>query len=239
VIEVRASQPDYQPDLDVWLSTIKERQPDMFFVCNPNNPTGWHFSDSDLAHLARAMRPNLVVIDEAYKGFTDRGPFGKVPLNNVIVLRSMTKDFALAGLRLGYALAKPSLIAAMQRQQPPWSVNAFAQAAGLAALEDLDHLHRTIHDTLKWAHQLKSDLSRRDARISPSPMHYFMVEVGDGRAVRKQLLAHGCLVRDAASFDLPRWIRIGVRRPEENQRLLELWHLTGFAQSRDEIDAHA
>jgi histidinol-phosphate/aromatic aminotransferase/cobyric acid decarboxylase-like protein len=108
------------------------------FVCNPNNPTGTLLSLCDLRELAASLPHSLLVIDEAYRQFVDAPPPTTELLvhGNVVLVRSLTKDYALTGLRLGYALATAPVCAALDAVRPPWSVNAVAQAAGLAALDD-------------------------------------------------------------------------------------------------------
>ncbi|MFP3854450.1 MAG: pyridoxal phosphate-dependent aminotransferase [Anaerolineales bacterium] len=223
VMELRADPPNFQPDIEGLAAVAREQKPDLLFVCTPNNPTGWIMESEAIERLAEAVEPGHLVLDEAYRGFTDLGPFGRPRLGNVISLRSMTKDFGLAGLRLGYALAEQEIVERLTAHQPPWSVNAAAQTAGLAAIEDTGHLKRSIERCRQWSEDLRSALIDLGALVADTPMHYFLIEVGDGRSTRQRLMAEGILVRDAASFGLPGWIRIGVRRPEENQRLLEAW----------------
>jgi histidinol-phosphate/aromatic aminotransferase/cobyric acid decarboxylase-like protein len=138
----------------------------------------------------------------------------------VLVLRSMTKDFALAGLRLGYAVGAEELIASLARVRPPWSVNALAQAAGVAALHDREHLARSLELLAAAKGELMAALTALGMRVLPSAAPFFLVRVGDGAAVRLALLRQGILVRDCASFGLPEFIRICPRRPEENARLV-------------------
>jgi len=154
----------------------------------------------------------------------------------------MTKDFALAGLRLGYAVGPLEVIERLQQVQPPWSVNAMAQAAGLAALGDLDHVRRT----LALLHKAKATLVRDLAEMGLPPLgfaanslqgvvwggsnatNFFLLRVGDGAEFRRSLLEHGILVRDCASFGLPEFVRIATRLPEENRRLIDVVRGSGF-----------
>lgn len=140
---------------------------------------------------------------------------------NVVLLRSMTKDHALAGLRLGYALASPEVVATLKKVQPSWSVNAAAQAAGLAALSDETHLQETLPQIAEAKAYLVEELTRLGLHAVPSAANFLLVEVGDGRALRRQLLSHGLVVRDCTSFGLPEYVRIAARRMEECRRLIE------------------
>jgi histidinol-phosphate/aromatic aminotransferase/cobyric acid decarboxylase-like protein len=136
------------------------------------------------------------------------------------VLRSMTKDYALAGLRLGYAVGHRRAIAALERVRPAWNVNALAQAAGLAALADESHLQASLAALRAAKEALLAGLRPLGLAPLASEVHFFIMEVGQGRAFREGLLRQGILVRDCASFGLPAYVRIATRHPEENARLL-------------------
>ncbi len=223
VVAFRAAPPTFQLNLDRLITEIETRRPRLVFLCNPNNPTGLYLSDGDVRRIAATCADGLLILDEAYRSFVAPTPFGPPLTASTLVLRSMTKDFALAGLRLGYALGEPELLNAMHAFQPPWSVNGAAQAAGLASLSDLDHLRHTLELTRQSAHSLRTALTDLGARTHPSPAHFRLIEVGDGAAWRRQLMTRGCLVRDCASFGLPQHVRVGARRPEENRQLVKAW----------------
>jgi threonine-phosphate decarboxylase len=223
VIEFRAAPPTFQLNMDELLAGIQSRRPRLVFLCNPNNPTGFHLSDTAVRQIASACADGLLILDEAYRSFVTLSPFGPPPTINTIILRSMTKDFALAGLRLGYALGEPGWLNAMCAIQPPWSVNGAAQAVGLAGLCDLDHLRHTLDLTRHSALALRTALSDLGACMLAAPTHFILAAVGDGAAWRRRLMFEGCLVRDCASFGLPQYIRVGTHRPQENERLVEAW----------------
>jgi histidinol-phosphate aminotransferase len=136
------------------------------------------------------------------------------------VLRSLTKDFALAGLRLGYAIATPDVAERLGAQLPSWNVNGVAQAAGVAALTGRAHLTTTLDhlaiERLAFFHALR----HTGLNVMPSRTHFCLLEVGDARHVRQQLLARNILVRDCTSFGLPQFIRIATRPRGEWQQLL-------------------
>jgi hypothetical protein len=146
----------------------------------------------------------------------------KADAANVLVLRSMTKDYALAGLRLGYAVGPELLIAALSQVRPAWNVNALAQAAGVAALSDQTHLSSCLAALTQGKEELMEGLAELGWVASPSVTHYFLVPVGDAASLRHTLLQHRILVRDCASFGLPAHIRVATRRHSENTRLLEV-----------------
>ncbi len=234
VTEYRTPAADFQPDVNAIAALIEQQQPRLTFLCNPNNPTGVYLVREAVEALAAACGKSLLVVDEAYRAFVtkpwpseplvERGPGLNPVESNVVLLRSMTKDHALAGLRLGYALASPEVVAALKKVQPPWSVNAAAQVAGLAALSDEDHLRETLPPIAEAKAYLVEELTALGLRVVPSAANFLLVEVGDGRALRRKLLSHGLVVRDCASFGLPEYVRIAVRRMEECRRLIETLH---------------
>ncbi|MEJ5248226.1 MAG: cobyric acid synthase [Caldilinea sp.] len=211
---------------------LEQRLPSAVFLCNPNNPTG-RFTPVEVLHAwARRWPQTLFIVDESYLAFLASPRSAYAPdLANLLIVRSLTKEYALAGLRLGYALAAPTFIEAMRRVQPPWSVNALAQAAGAAALADLTHLRETLAALRLAKEELIAGLEHGGWRPLPSETHFMLVRVGDGAALRRRLLAHGLLVRDCASFGLSAHIRIATRKPEENRRLLN-----ALEQLRLEVD---
>jgi histidinol-phosphate aminotransferase len=202
-------------------AALHRTRPRLAFVCNPNNPTGRLVPLEVIASWARAHPRTLFVVDEAYGSFA-AGACSALILNaaNVLVLSSMTKDHALAGLRLGYLAGPEALVAAVAAVRAPWSVNALAQAAGVAALSDPAHLAESLAKLRRAKTELLAGLCTVGLRCVPSTTHFFLVQVGDGAALCNALLDKGILVRDCASFGLPAYVRIATRRPEENARLL-------------------
>lgn len=200
---------------------LKTKSPRLTFICNPNNPTGNTFTPETIRELASTHPRTLFVIDEAYIQFVPKlSTCLSHELPNLLVLRSMTKDYAIAGLRLGYAAGPPDLIEALAKVRPPWNVNAVAQDAGLAVL--LDEVHLTESLTRLHAAKIEFLASFRSLRLHPIPSktHYFIIKVGNAAEFRRQLLAHKIQVRDCASFGLPEYIRVATRKPNENAQLL-------------------
>jgi histidinol-phosphate aminotransferase len=214
-----AAAPDFAVDVEAILTHYAP--PHLAFLCNPNNPTGTYLPPDAISRLADAWPGTLWIIDEAYLPFVP-GARSVLGLNreNVLVLRSMTKDCALAGLRLGYAVGNEAVIAALARVRPPWNVNALAQAAGLAALTDREHLARSMEVLQVDKQHLVNSLMALGLRVYPSATHFFLVETGDGAATRRALLRQGMLVRDCASFGLPAFVRIATRKRDENLGLI-------------------
>jgi histidinol-phosphate/aromatic aminotransferase/cobyric acid decarboxylase-like protein len=164
----------------------------------------------------------LFVVDEAYAQFLmEPQTLINTPLPNVIVVRSMTKDYALAGLRLGYAVGHPDVIEAVRRVRPAWNVNALAQAAGAAALDQSDWLRTTVAQLHRDKTDLVNGLRALGLKPLPSNVHFFLVNVSDGAAFRSKLLHHRIMVRDCASFGLPGYVRIATRTPQDNALLID------------------
>ena len=211
----------FAPETLEIVSRLDALRPQLVFLCNPNNPTGAILPPEQIAVWARQHPGTLFVVDEAYLPFAHGlGSVLTFAEENVLVLRSMTKDFGLAGLRLGYAVGAERVIAALRCVQPPWSVNALAQAAGVAALLDPTHWHGSMERLIAAKQELGTGLARLGLAPVPSATHFFLVRVGDGAAFRMTLLRRRILVRDCASFGLPTYVRIATRRPGENERLL-------------------
>ncbi|MYD15909.1 MAG: histidinol-phosphate aminotransferase family protein [Chloroflexi bacterium] len=202
---------------------IKQVRPNLVFLCNPNNPTGLYLNGEQVEQIHAAIGPEgVLVLDDAYVSFSDE-PWDSIRLlqaDNVAILRSMTKDHALAGIRLGYLAANPTLIVDVSRFQPAWSVNSIALAAGLAALEDQAHIDaaRVVVQTSKA--YLYEQLSDMGLGFTRSAANFLIVKVGDAREVRAGLLRRGVVVRDCSSFGMPEHIRVAVRRREECEQLI-------------------
>jgi histidinol-phosphate aminotransferase len=206
--------------------TLEDLPPSrVVFVCNPNNPTGALRQQAAVERLLADQPGRVVVLDEAYMAFVHAG-WRSEPLlerfDNLIILRSLTKDHALPGLRLGYLLAASTITRAVEAVRPPWSVNAGALRAGLAALEPAAEAHVARARTLVTeSRQLLTDgLSALGYAVTPSEANFVLVQVGDGAAFRRSLLPHGLVVRDCASFGLPAFVRIACRLPDDCRRLL-------------------
>ncbi len=192
------------------------------WLCSPNNPTGAALPQGLVRGLVREHPDVLFVLDEAYCDLLHEGqwPADLLDGDNLIVLRSMTKYWGLAGARLGYALAGRGAANALRAAAPPWSVNAFAQAAGLAALADRDHHRRSIDLLVGERDRLVSGLRELGWTTEPSTAGFFLIHAGNALELRRKLLERRCLVRDCASFGLPSHVRVSPRHPRQNDLLL-------------------
>jgi histidinol-phosphate aminotransferase len=197
------------------------------FVANPNNPTGTLAPVADVRRLVAELPESVVLaMDEAYLEFLDK-PADLLPLvragqkPNLILLRTFSKIHGLAGLRLGYGIAQPEFIAALEKIRQPFNINSLAQAAGLAALDDVAHVQRTRRNNFKGRKFLERALSGMKVEFVPSSANFVLAKVGAGREVFEQLQRLGVITRPMGGYQLPEWIRISVGTPAENQRCVK------------------
>ncbi|MBT9149137.1 MAG: pyridoxal phosphate-dependent aminotransferase [Dehalococcoidia bacterium] len=223
ILRVRAqAERSFKFDIAETVDLICRHHPKGIFLCNPNNPTGQYLNRHEIEEILSASQDSLLILDEAYVAFAENAwhSLDLIKGEDIVILRSMTKDYALAGLRLGYAVAHPEIIKTLRRVCPPWNVNAVAQYAGLLALGDSAYLQRCQEGVRQAKGFLKSELTQLGLPPLPSQAHLFLVKVGDGKQFRQDLLKYGIIVRDCASFGLPEYVRIAPRTMPECQRLV-------------------
>ena len=219
-----AEQP-FHWDLPGALESIAILRPAMVFLCNPNNPTGVYLGHDEVGSIAKAMQGiGILALDEAYVSFVEE-PWDATPLlslGNVALLRSMTKDYALTGLRLGYMLAPEEIVERVRDFQYSWSVNAPAQAAGIAAIADGEQVQNGREAVREGKEYLLQTAHSLGLECGPSTANFLLLRVGRAAELRRQLLTqHKVCVRDCASFGLPEYIRVGVRTMNDNRRLAD------------------
>lgn len=211
---------------------------DMLFLCNPNNPTGILISPKDLKYLTEKLRGSktILILDEAFMDLTEEYSITNIAVKrkNILVLRSMTKFFGLAGLRLGYAVGTKEIIRQIQNSGQPWPVNIFAQVAGQIILKDKKFKNESKKKLLQERDFLYRELCRiKNIKPFPSAANFLLVKIEEDLSaaqLQRQLLKRGLLVRDCSSFRglNSKYIRIAVRQREENLRLInELEKITG------------
>lgn len=199
----------------------------LVFVCSPNNPTGTAFSASAFEDfMGRVPGSCIVVLDEAYAEFNDDPAFDARAWlgrwRNLVVSRTFSKAYGLAGLRLGYAFADPDLLAPLFTTRDPFGVNRAAQEAGLAALDDEEHLRRTRDVVREGRRVLTEGFGALGLDAVPSRANFILVHVGpDAKAVAERLLRVGFVVRYTASFGLPEHFRVSVGTEDQNRRFLD------------------
>jgi len=218
-----AEEDNYAFKADELISSIHKHKPKAVFICNPNNPTGQYLKSKELKDLSNASEDSLIILDEAYIAFTEKSwpSQGLIDKDNVIIVRSMTKDYALAGLRLGYAIAGSEIITSLRKVRPPWNVNAVAQKAGVAALEDGGYLKECEAGIIEAKEYLICELGKLGFNIIPSRTNFFLMRVKGGKDFRKILLKSGLMVRDCTSFGLPQYVRISPRTMPECRKLVD------------------
>jgi histidinol-phosphate aminotransferase len=199
----------------------------LVFIANPNNPTGtWAQPAAVKALLERVPASSLVVLDEAYLEYgRERGSQdGLAWLSehpNLVIVRTFSKAYGLAGARVGYAISHPEVAEALNRLRPAFNVNSVAQAGAVAALIDQAHMRRAVSTTLRELTRVEAALAALGLWCAPSACNFLLVRVG-ARAERiyQGLLAVGLIVRPVAGYGLGEYLRVSIGLPQENDRLL-------------------
>jgi threonine-phosphate decarboxylase len=221
----------YRPPVDQVRAALRRLPVDALFLCNPNSPTGQGLDLGPVSDLVRAAarRGAWIILDETFIEYCHERSALSLLLREprLLILRSFTKFYGLPGLRLGYVMGREAAIQRLKRKQPPWSVNALAQAAGLAALRDLDH----ARNSLAFMERERPRLAWRlgaipGVTVYPSVANILLVELPAGRSavpVSAALRREGLLVRDCSSVAglTKRTLRIAVRTPSQNRRLAD------------------
>lgn len=196
------------------------------FVANPNNPTGTLASHAEVMELIESMPPDvLLVIDEAYIEYLD-DPLDLLPLvragrQNLLLTRTFSKIHGLAGLRVGYGIGHPALIAALEKVREPFNINSAAQVAATAALDDSAHMKRTRENNKAGLEFLEGAFRKHHIEYEPSLANFILVRVGNGQRVFVEMQKLGVIVRPMGGYQLPEYVRISVGTPAENQRCVE------------------
>jgi histidinol-phosphate aminotransferase len=197
------------------------------FIANPNNPTGTWLTDNELHEfIASLPRHVMVVVDEAYfeyvvqEHYTDSVPWLE-EFPNLIITRTFSKAYGLAGLRVGYAVSHPEVAGLLNRVRQPFNVNTIAQAAAVAALGDEAHLENSVQNNLAGLQQLAAGFEKLGLGYIESVANFIAVDTGQrADGVYRRLLEQGVIVRPIAGYGLPDHLRVSVGLPEENLRLL-------------------
>lgn len=221
---------DYGHDLPAMLEAITP-ETKIVYVANPNNPTGTYLSidaiETFLAGVATRHGTRVtVVLDEAYNEFLE--PALRVDgvalvkrYPNLIVSRSFSKAYGLAGLRVGFAMAQPALTDLLNRVRQPFNVNSLAQAAAIAALNDKEFLTKSFAVNRDGKEQLQKAFEKLGLQFVPSYANFVLVKVGDAARINLELLKRGVIVRPVAGDGLPEWLRVSIGLPHENQIFID------------------
>ncbi len=222
-IEVPAR--DFGHDLDAMASAIAA-DTRVVFIANPNNPTGTFVPGAELeAFLGKVPKDVLVVLDEAYTEYLSPAQrydaiawLERFP--NLLVSRTLSKAYGLAGLRVGYAIAHPEVADLMNRVRQPFNVSSVALAAAEAALADDEFLARSAEINRRGMAQLTGAFAAMGLEWIPSAGNFVSVRVGDAASVNAALLKQGVIVRPIAGYGMPEWLRVSIGLPEENARFI-------------------
>lgn len=218
-------KPGYRFDLDVIAAAI-DGNTRLVFLDNPNNPTGTIFRTAEWEKfLAKVPEQVLIVADEAYFEFV-RDPDYPDSLKYhdtgrmIVTLRTFSKIFGLAGLRIGYAVARPDIVTLLHKVRQPFNVTSLAQVAAIAGLDDGVHVRRTLEINAAGLAYLGHEFKRLGIDFVPSHANFILAEVGDALKVFNDLLKLGVIVRPMGGYGLPRHLRISVGLEQENRRLV-------------------
>jgi histidinol-phosphate aminotransferase len=215
----------YGNDLEAMRAAIRDDTVAVY-IANPNNPTGTYIESAELVAFIESVPSSvLVVLDEAYNEYLP--PEHRVDtisyvrrFSNVIITRTFSKVYGLAGLRIGYAVSHPEVAELLNRLRLVFNVSAPGQAAAAAALGDTDFLQRSYELNLAGMHRLSAVLDELGLEYVESMANFIMMRVGDGAKVNASLLRQGVIVRPMAMYGLPEWLRVSIGLPEENERFI-------------------
>ena len=217
---------DYAYDLAGMLEAINGNTR-IIFIANPNNPTGMMINKSEMeSFLGNLPSRVLVVLDEAYFEYVERDDFPNGleylgQYSNLIVLRTFSKVYGLAGIRIGYAIASEDVIAQLNRIRSPFNTSVVAQAAGLAALEDVEHVERSRKANREEKRFLEERLAAMKIRVLPSVSNFLLLLIPNAAVIYERLLGLGIIARHMGSFNLPDGLRVTIGRHEENEAFLQ------------------
>lgn len=219
------NKPDFSHDLDATLAAITP-QTRLVFITNPANPLGTVVTQQEVdAFMDKVPGHVLVCFDEAYFEFSHT-PIDTVKFvkqgRNAIVLRTFSKVYGLAGLRAGYGLAPEPIATMLHKTRAPFNLNAMAQAAAIAALDDEQHVFNTVRMTRDGMKVYEEAFRSMGLEWIPSQGNFVLVKVGEGRKVFQAMLAKGVILRAQDGYGLPEYIRITIGTPEQNARCIEV-----------------
>jgi histidinol-phosphate aminotransferase len=215
----------FRINIDETVELVKKYRPRGIFLCNPNNPTGQYITREAIEYLLQNSGDCLILLDEAYIAFTEE-IWSSIELlskyHNLFILRSMTKDYALAGLRLGYGIADKSIISTIKRIKPPWNITSISQKAGRIVLSEDDYIRECSIKINEAKAYLFKELSSLGYITIPSQSNFFLVKTGNASEFRRSLIKKGILVRDCTSFGLPDYIRVAPLTMTDCRKLIDV-----------------
>ncbi len=216
---------NFTHDLDAIYGALR-RSTRLVFLGNPNNPTGTIYRRRAFEQFLAAVRKDIVIVaDEAYAEYVEDPEYPDSlryhsPDRLLVTLRTFSKIYGLAGLRIGYGVTSAEIAAAVERVRQPFNVNALAQAAAIAALEDDEHVERSRRANREGKRFLAEAFARLRLDPVPTEANFVLVRVGGGKDVTERLLRLGVIVRPVDGYGFPDHVRVTIGTPEENRRLV-------------------
>jgi len=214
---------NHKHDLGLLLKAVTPKTK-LVFLPSPNNPTGTANTQDEIYAFVRGLPEHVIfAYDEAYSEFLDNPPDLR-PLikegRKVVCLRTFSKIYGLASLRVGYGYASVEIAAMLNRVRQPFNVNAIGQAAAIAALDDVAFTTKCAQENRKGLKQLETGFKKLGLEFVPSVANFMLVKVGDGARVFAEMQKRGVIVRPVKSYGMPEWVRVTVGTPSQNRRLL-------------------
>lgn len=217
---------NFTHDLVAMTAAISPRTK-LVFIANPNNPTGTYATKKEVRNfIERVPKRILLIFDEAYyeyacseRGYPDTLKY--LSRNKIIILRTFSKAYALAGLRLGYGISNPQIIEMLERVRPPFNVNLLAQEAAIASFADENWLKKSIHLVKSGKKYLYGELKKLNYEFIPSAANFILIKVNKpSHDVFKKMLNYGIIVRPMEEYDFPDYVRVTIGKKSENQHFI-------------------
>jgi histidinol-phosphate aminotransferase len=217
---------NYTHDLNAMRDAVTDKTK-LIFIANPNNPTGTMVDKAEVQSFMNKVPEDVIIVfDEAYYEYADDNFPNTIQYmregKNVITLRTFSKIYGLAGLRVGYGIAKKEIFEDMNRIRQPFNVNRLAQAAAIAALDDDEQVEKSLSMNKEGKKFLYKEFDAMGLEYVPTSANFILVNMDrDGKEVFEKLLREGVIVRPMGGYDLPNFIRVTIGKPEQNQKFME------------------
>ena len=219
---------DLTYDIDAFTEMVSDKTK-IVWLCNPNNPTGTSFSKTKLdAFLAKVPDTTLVIYDEAYNEFADDPEYPKNILEtmkvhkNVLVMRTLSKAYGLAGIRLGFTLGDPEILNMINRVRNPFNTTLLSQYAAMAGLKDDEFVKKTVANNKIGREYISSEFGKMGIKFAPTQANHIIFNAElDNKEVFDKLLRMGCIIRPIGGFDPNTWLRVSIGLPEENEYFIK------------------
>lgn len=224
-VELKLSS-DHRLDVDAYLAAVTDKTK-VVWICNPNNPTGTIITKSEQQRLLDGIPGTaLIVLDEAYYEYVTSSDYPEsIKLidthPNIVILRTFSKAYGLAGLRVGYAIAQKEIIQSLNKVRAPFNVNSAAQVAALAALSDDEFITESVSNNIQGIDYLCREFNFMGLEFIPTHTNFIMVNLNvDTKSIFTSLQREGVIVRPGQPFGMPNWIRLTIGKPDENEKFI-------------------